>query len=145
MMMFHHVKATFEPRFQPCRGHVQRQQSRRILSHTTCGDTTRSSLVSSKMPGIGIVATIIMQSMLVWSAQADISKGVNHPRVDETNNEYIQSLLEKSERLREERREERLQHYYKKNFSEYFDYTGKVSSELQEEIDQWKEKATSIE
>lgn len=143
--MAHHLDVYFQPRFQPCRrlGRVERQHSR-ILSRKTCVDTD-TRVVKTRMAAIRIVATIVIQSLLVWSTEAGTSEVVNRPHVDETNNEYIQNLLKKSERLREERREERLQHYYKKNFSEYFDYTGPVSSELQDEIDQWKEKATSIE
>lgn len=78
---------------------------------------------------------------------AEVVIPVDDDRVDknqDVTNDYISKLLEKSERLRDERREERLQHYYKKNFSEYFDYTGQVSDALQGEIDQWKARAESI-
>jgi hypothetical protein len=58
----------------------------------------------------------------------------------EETNPYILELLQRTEEKREVRRQENLQHYYDKNFSEYFDYTGRVSPELQSEIDAWKEK-----
>lgn len=129
---------------------MKRQQSTvasHISRHTMAtADDDINSVVKSKMAGIGLVSTILVQSMLVWSAQAGTPEEFSRSRVDDSNNEYIQKLLEKSERLREERREERLQHYYKKNFSEYFEFsTGEVSSELQDQINKWKEKAASIE
>lgn len=103
--------------------------------------------------GIGMIA-VVAQPLSSWSAVAATMVSMDTTRIesprkgivdDTKTNEYIQNLVQKSERLREERREERLQHYYKKNFSEYFDYTGGVSHELQDEIDQWKERAESIE
>jgi len=146
------VKTSRQARFQPCQrqGHVARQQST-TAPHISQNTTTTTnddinSILKSRMAGIGLVSTIVVQSLLVWSAQAGTSEELSRSRLDDTNNEYIQKLLEKSERLREERREERLQHYYKKNFSEYFEFsTGDVSRELQDQIDQWKEKAASIE
>ena len=106
-------------------------------SKDSSDDDTSTTRVNLQL--VGIVATMVMmQPLSVWSAEV-VSEDQK-----QVENEYIQKLLDKSERLREERREERLQHYYKKNFSEYFDYTGPVSSELQDQIDQWKDKAESI-
>lgn len=125
---------------QFCNRQRSRIASRGISASKDYGDDERSTnRVNVQLHLIGIVAMMVMQPLSVWSADV-VSEDQR-----QVENEYIQKLLEKSERLREERREERLQHYYKKNFSEYFEYTGPVSSELQDQIDQWKEKAESIE
>ena len=55
-----------------------------------------------------------------------------------SSNPYIQELLEKSNQRREERRRERLEDYYRRNFSDYFDYTGPLSEPLTKEIQSWK-------
>lgn len=125
---------------QFCTRQRSRIASRGISASNYYGDDERrTNVVHVQLHLIGIVATIVMQPLSVWSADL-VSEDQR-----QVENEYIQKLLEKSERLREERKEERLQHYYKKNFSEYFEYIGPVSSELQDQIDQWKEKAESIE
>eukprot|EP01026_Neomeris_dumetosa_P052742 TRINITY_DN46851_c0_g4_i2.p3 TRINITY_DN46851_c0_g4~~TRINITY_DN46851_c0_g4_i2.p3 ORF type:complete len:109 (-),score=9.98 TRINITY_DN46851_c0_g4_i2:302-628(-) len=57
------------------------------------------------------------------------------------NSPLIQKLLVKSTELKEQRRQERLQQYYKRNFVDYFEFElgtrGLGKGETREKIDAW--------
>ena len=63
---------------------------------------------------------------------------------DETANPFIQDLLRKSEAKKEERKRERLESYYRRNFGDYFDFEmgnpGRLSPDTRQQIAEWQER-----
>lgn len=66
-----------------------------------------------------------------------------------TNNPYIEELLRKSESKREERRKERLQDYYRRNFTDYFNFETSpgmskqgLSPETSNQMKQWLKESS---
>eukprot|EP01025_Chloroclados_australasicus_P008530 TRINITY_DN1305_c0_g1_i1.p3 TRINITY_DN1305_c0_g1~~TRINITY_DN1305_c0_g1_i1.p3 ORF type:complete len:114 (+),score=8.32 TRINITY_DN1305_c0_g1_i1:87-428(+) len=59
--------------------------------------------------------------------------------VDNNSSPLVQKLLKKSTELREERKKERLQEFYQRNFTDYFEFEmgNKQSNETREKISTW--------
>lgn len=74
------------------------------------------------------------------------ARGVQSSIDADANNPFIQDLLRKTEAKREERKRERLQDYYRRNFSDYFSFemgnarggNQGLSEETIEKIRQWQ-------
>mmetsp|Transcript_8713 Transcript_8713/g.21581 ORF Transcript_8713/g.21581 Transcript_8713/m.21581 type:complete len:134 (-) Transcript_8713:364-765(-) len=87
--------------------------------------------------------------------QPSASQAVPNPNlvpakeVDNDSSPYIQELLKRTEEKREERRKERLNDYYRRNFKEYMDFEAGVpgvarrrgiTDETQQKIAKWLEE-----
>eukprot|EP00955_Chlamydomonas_euryale_P113363 366212-Chlamydomonas_euryale.AAC.27 len=88
-----------------------------------------------------------MSMSLVKPAHAE--KNLPNKEVNDAESPYIQELLRKTAEKKDERKQERLNDYYRRNFKEYFDFeagsssAGRsrgISSETQAQIAEWLEQ-----
>jgi len=78
------------------------------------------------------------------SSIANSSKHEMNKAVDDASSPLVQELLQRTQDMKEMRRKERLDDYYRRNFSDYFSFQESsnmdsqgLSSETQEEIRNW--------
>ncbi len=86
----------------------------------------------------GLLIAVLASTSTPAMAMDDADHG------DTTSNPYIQELLKISESKREERRKERLQDYYRRNFTDYFNFETSpgmsqqgLSPETSNQMKQW--------
>jgi hypothetical protein len=88
-------------------------------------------------------------TLLAPASQSQARQEPINKEVDAATSPYIQGLLAKTAAKKEERTQERLNDYYKRNFKDYFEFeagsirTGKargISEDSQKAILQWLEK-----
>jgi hypothetical protein len=117
---------------------------RRVRSQ---GPKTTSRLPPApRLASLALAPVLTMTLTISLTISPAISPTLRPAHAEDTaTNPYILELLRRTDENRARRREENLQHYYDKNFREYFDYTGRVSPELQAEIDAWKKKKDRLE
>eukprot|EP00195_Chlamydomonas_chlamydogama_P006646 CAMPEP_0202903854 /NCGR_PEP_ID=MMETSP1392-20130828/26679_1 /ASSEMBLY_ACC=CAM_ASM_000868 /TAXON_ID=225041 /ORGANISM="Chlamydomonas chlamydogama, Strain SAG 11-48b" /LENGTH=132 /DNA_ID=CAMNT_0049591201 /DNA_START=19 /DNA_END=417 /DNA_ORIENTATION=+ len=124
-----------------CTPSASGSRSARVL----CSDGQHPVHVARRGVLLGAVPAVQMLLSRPASARLELP----NKEVDNDTSPFVQELLRRTQEKKEERYQQRLQDYYKRNFKEYFEFeagsvkTGRargISANTQQEILKWLEE-----